>query len=262
MARLHPTEEAKRMNHSNEIQQTPAHRLLLAKTPTNVTLPHSTRPCRTIAATALLLLGAQMFSNGTNLMPGSSAASAATPQASEPKATAPKKLETKPLPSNAASVSKGNTTVLTITTSEFLKSNVSISVPVGTKAQKMVDSPTTVLTFPDGAQMSVQPDASTFSDYKKNMQSTEDTMKTPAKDRATFVLETDDRLIFSDNYGNDGGKRTVFVMQKKLPKLTINKALATGMLCSDTGLQSEKEAPNRASIDAMMAACDTIISAK
>lgn len=151
---------------------------------------------------------------------------------------------------------------LTIAMSEFLKSNVVISVPTGTKAKKITDSTTTVLTFPDGAQMSIQPDAATFSDFKKSILSTEELLKTPAKDKTIFLVEKADRLIYSDNSGANLSKRTVFVMQKKLPSIEINKALATGVLCSNTGQQEEALAPNQASLDAMMAACDSIMAGK
>jgi hypothetical protein len=151
---------------------------------------------------------------------------------------------------------------ITISTSEFLKTNVVIIVPAGTKAKKITDSTTTVLTFPDGAQMSVQPDASVFGDFKKNIVSFEDLTKTPAKDRTVFLVDKADRLVYSDNLGANLSKRTVFVMQKKLPGIEINNALATGMLCSDTGLQEETVAPNQASMDTMMAACDSITAGK
>jgi hypothetical protein len=152
--------------------------------------------------------------------------------------------------------------LLTISTSEFLKANVVISVPAGTKAKKITDSTTTVLTFPDGAQMSVQPDASSFADFKKNIVSFEELTKTPVKDRTVFLVDKPDRLVYSDNLGSNPPKRTVFVMQKRLPGLEVNKTLAIGMLCSDTGLQEEAVAPNQASLDAMMAACDSITAAK
>jgi hypothetical protein len=139
---------------------------------------------------------------------------------------------------------------------------VVIIVPAGTKAKKITDSTTTVLTFPDGAQMSVQPDASVFGDFKKNIVSFEDLTKTPAKDRTVFLVDKADRLVYSDNLGANLSKRTVFVMQKKLPGIEINNALATGMLCSDTGLQEETVAPNQASMDTMMAACDSITAGK
>ena len=137
-----------------------------------------------------------------------------------------------------------------------------ITVPAGTKAKKVADSTTTVLTFPDGAQMSVQPDASSFADYKKNIVSFEELTKTPVKDRTIFLVDKPDRLVYSDNLGSNPTKRTVFVMQKKLPDIETNTALATGMLCSDTGLQEETVAPNQASLNAMMAACDSITAAK
>ena len=176
-------------------------------------------------------------------------------------AKAPVKTPPKATKATVKSRPKGNLS-LTISTVDFLKNDVVISVPAGTKAKKVVDDVSTVLTFPDGAQMTVSPDASSFGDYKKNIVSTEKLLGTPAPDKAIFVVDQADRLIFSDNSGPNLTKRTVFAMQKKLPALVTNEALAIGMLCSDTGLQEETLAPNRASLDRLMMACDSISSAK
>ena len=151
---------------------------------------------------------------------------------------------------------------IVVSTVELLKNDVVLSVPVETKAKKIVDSPATVLTFPDGAQMTVSPDASSFGDYKKKTVNMEKLLGTPAGEKTIFVVDKADRLIFSNNSGPDLTKRTVFVMQKKLPALVKNEMLAIGMLCSNTGLQEETLAPNRASIDQMMTACDSLSSAK
>jgi hypothetical protein len=182
-------------------------------------------------------------------------------QAARASAKTPSKATTKVTKAVASSNTKGNITI-TISTVDFLKSDVVISVPAGTKAKRVVDSTSTVLTFPDGAQMTASPDASSFGDYKKNIVDTEKLLGTPASDKTTFLVDQADRLIFSDKSGPNLTKRTVFVMQKKLPALVTNELLAIGMLCSDTGLQEEILAPNRASLDRMMAACDSILSAK
>jgi hypothetical protein len=212
-------------------------------------------PIRTATKASATKLGAAKAPAKTPVItPAITPAKTAEKTALKPSAKPPKK----PLEKSGSNA----TVVLTITTVDFLKSDVAISVPVGTKAKKIVDNPATVLTFPDGAQMTISPDASSFGDYKKNIVEFEKTVSTPAPDRTIFVVEKPDRLIYSDNSGPGLTKRTVFVMQKKLPTLIKNELLAIGMLCSDTGLQEETLAPNRASIDLMMAACDTITAAK
>jgi hypothetical protein len=221
-------------------------------------------PTLGIASVGLVAMLTSLPIGARSFLSSASASSARYQVQRATKPTSSRRLPAKTSANKANAINTGSngTILLTISMVDLLKSSVVISVPAGTKAKKIPDSTATVLTFPDGAQMSVEPDASVFGDYKKNIVSFEDLTKAPLKDRTVFLLDKSDRLIYSDNMGAELSKRTVFVMQKKLPDLVLNRALAIGVLCSDTGLHEETVAPNRASIDTMMAACDSIVAGK
>ncbi len=176
------------------------------------------------------------------------------------KPAAAKKTTAKPTATTKAGASSSaGGTKLTIPASEVLKRDVIITVPAGTKAKPVKDSPATLLTFPDGGQMSVYPDAPNFADYKATIVKDEEQFKTPAANRAKFLESEADHLVYIDN--TTGTPAIHLIAQKLLPDLVVEKVLATGMVCDNSGRNFEVPAPSQASADVMVAACLSIVSA-
>lgn len=144
---------------------------------------------------------------------------------------------------------------LAIPSSDYLKKDLVIRVPIGTIAKRVMDSPDTLVTFPDGSQMLAFPDAASLRDYRQGLPTT-------GAEKATFLVDSAQHFTFLDKSYSPSPPGISFYAKKDLPKLVKNKALATGLLCTNHGSSETKQTSSKATIDAMVAACLTATPSK
>ena len=141
-----------------------------------------------------------------------------------------------------------STVVLTIPSRAFLKKDLVIRASAGTRAELIVDSPDTLVTFPDGSQMLAVPDAAYLFDYRKSLATT-------GAEKVTFLVDAVDHFTFLDKGYSQIAGGISFYAKKDLPNLVKDKALATGLLCTNHGSIDTKETSNNAALNAMITAC-------
>ena len=112
----------------------------------------------------------------------------------------------------------------------------------------IVDSPDTLVTFPDGSQMLAVPDAAYLFDYRKSLATT-------GAEKVTFLVDAVDHFTFLDKGYSQMAGGISFYAKKDLPNLVEDNALATGLLCTNHGSNDTKQTSNNANINAMIAAC-------
>ena len=149
----------------------------------------------------------------------------------------------------------GSAVTLAIPSSDYLKKDLVIRAPIGTTAKRVVDSPDTLVTFPDGSQMLAFPDAASLKDYRQGLPTT-------GAEKATFLVDSAHHFTFRDKSYSLNPPGISFYAKKELPKLVKNAALATGLLCTNHGSSETKQTSSKATIDAMVAACLTATPSK
>ncbi len=77
----------------------------------------------------------------------------------------------------------------------------------------------------------------------------------------TFLVDAVDHFTVLDKTYSQIAGGISFYAKKELPTLVKNKALATGLLCTNHGTSDTKQTSSDATINAMIAACLTASSA-
>jgi hypothetical protein len=165
--------------------------------------------------------------------------------AKTPKSKAAKKKQTSASPAKPAA---GAAVKLTIASNGYLKRDIVISAPAGTTAKKIVDSVSTLVTFSDGSQMTAFPDAAFLLDYQKSLPTTGD-------GKVTFVVTAADHFTFVDPLYSRIPNGISFYAKRDLATIVENKALATGLVCTNHGTEDTKQTSNEATISVMIATC-------
>ncbi len=78
----------------------------------------------------------------------------------------------------------------------------------------------------------------------------------------TFLVDAVDHFTFLDKTYSQIAGGISFYAKKDLPTLVKNKALATGLLCTNHGTSDTKQTSSDATVNAMIAACLTASSAR
>jgi hypothetical protein len=191
-----------------------------------------------IATLAVLLTWSVVAS--ASAKPAKKSATKATKSSAKPGA--------KPVAGSAASSLE-----ITVVSNDWLSKNVKLTVPAGTTAKKLKDSPSTLVTFRDGAQMLATPDPLTAPEYRTII--TDQSKSSSPNEAIVILVDAVDHFTFVDKIYSQVTGGVSFYANKDLPDLVVNTALARGVLCTNHGTADTKQTANQKTIDAMIAAC-------